>query len=54
MRAFQRVFRSEGKGALRADFIMLDKPTVAGSIRVSRVRRTEEGTDSTRAETVAL
>ncbi len=45
---------SEGNGALRAGFIMLDKPTVAGSIRVSRVCRTEEGTDSTRSETVAL
>lgn len=45
---------SEGNGALRAGFIILDKPTVAGSIRVSRVHRTEEATDSTRVETESL
>ena len=41
---------SEDNGAWRSGFIILDKPTVAGSIRVSGVRRTDEATDFTREE----
>ena len=43
---------SEGNGAMGAAFIVLENPTATtGSIRVGR---TEEGTDSTRAEMAAL
>ena len=42
---------SEGNGAMGAGFIVLENPTATGSIRVGR---TEEGTDSTRAEMAAL
>ena len=42
---------SEGNGSMGADFIVLKNPKATGSIRVGR---TEEGTDSTRAEMAAL
>jgi ribonuclease HI len=42
---------SEGNGSMGAGFIVLKNPKATGSIRVGR---TEEGTDSTRAEMAAL
>jgi ribonuclease HI len=42
---------SEGNGAMGAGFIVLENFAATGSIRVGR---TEEGTDSTRAEIAAL
>ena len=42
---------SEGNGSMGSGFIVLENPKSTGSIRVGR---TEEGTDSTRAEMSAL
>ena len=42
---------SEGIGTMGTDFIVLDNPTVRGSVRVVR---TEEGRDSTRSEMTVL
>ena len=42
---------SEGDGSMGAGFIVLKNPKATGSIRVGR---TEEGTDSTRAQMAAL
>ena len=42
---------SEGNGSMGSDFIILENPKTTGSIRVVR---TEEGTDSTRAEMTVL
>jgi ribonuclease HI len=42
---------SEGNGSKGAGFIVLDNSTATGSIQVGR---TEEGTDSTRAEMAVL
>ena len=42
---------SEGNGAMGAGFVVLGNSAVTGSIRVGR---TEEGTDSTRAEMSVL
>jgi hypothetical protein len=42
---------SEGNGSMGVAFTVLENPKAAGSIRVGR---TEEGTDSTRAEMVVL